>query len=119
MPSNSSRGAHYKKRSKDWCKKHGYPCADMELVRIVHTRDGGVFPTKKDQWGADLQYLDTRGAVMLQVKGGGKPTITLVKEAQKKFDDHAFPASVRLEVHVWRPGARQPEVIECQIKNIL
>ena len=118
MPSNSGRGAHYKKRSKDWCKLHGYPVADMELVRVVHTADG-VFPTKRDQWGADLQYLTAAGATMLQVKGGGKPIITLVREAQEKFDQHAFPASVRLEVHIWRPRARAPEIIECQKTNVL
>jgi hypothetical protein len=118
MASNSERGARAKARSKEWCKKHGYPVCDMELVRIVHTLDG-KFPTKRDQWGADLQYLQPAGAVMLQVKLGGKPTGTYLKEAQKKFDDHSFPASVRLELHVWRPGARQPEIIECPIKNIL
>lgn len=118
MASNSDRGARYKKRSKDWCKKHGHPVADMELVRVVRTYEG-QFPTKRDQWASDLLYLTSAGAVFLQVKGGGKPTISLVKDAQKKFDDHAFPASVRLEVHVWRPGARKPEIIECHKTNIL
>lgn len=118
MASNSERGARYKKRSKDWCKKNGYPVCDMELVRNVFT-DEGIIPTKRDQFASDLQYLTSACAVFLQVKGGGKPTTTLVKEAQKKFDDHAFPANVRLEVHVWRPGARQPEIIECRKTNVL
>jgi len=118
MASNSSRGAHYKARSKKWCLKQGYPVAHMELVRVVRTSEG-TFPTKRDQWGADLQYLTSAGAVLVQVKGGGKPLVTLVKEAQAAFDAHAFPASVRLEVHVWRPRARAPEIIECTTKNIL
>jgi hypothetical protein len=90
----------------------------MELVRVVHTSEG-VFPTKRDQLGSDLLYLTPAGAVFLQVKGGGKPLVSLVKEAQVAFDAHAFPASVRLEVHVWRPRARAPEIIECPIKNRL
>lgn len=118
MASSSDRGARYKKRSKDWCKKLGYPVADMELVRVVRTLNG-TFPTKRDQWGADLQYLTAAGATLLQVKGGGKPSITLLKEAQEAFDAHAFPASVRLEVHIWRPRARLPEVLECRKTNVL
>ena len=118
MASNSDKGARGKARSKKWCIDHGYPVCDMELTRVVFTLDG-VVPTKRDQWGCDLQYLTSSGAVMLQVKSGGKATITLVKEAQAKFDDHAFPASVRLEVHIWRPRARAPEIIACPIKNVL
>jgi len=118
MPSNSARGARYKKRSKDWCKKHGHPVLDLELVRVVHT-DEGMFPTKRDQMGSDLQYLTRAGVTFLQVKGGGKPTKELLRQAQKEFDEHAFPANVRLELHVWRPGARAPEIIECHKTNVL
>lgn len=115
---NSDRGGRGKARSKKWCLERGYPVCDMEVNRIVYTLDG-MFPTKRDQWASDLLYLTPDGAVFLQVKSGGKPTITLLKEAQKKFDDHAFPASVRLEVHIWRPRAKQPEIIECHKTNIL
>lgn len=116
--SNSSRGAHYKARSKKWAAKHGYPIADMELVRLVHTREG-VFPTKRDQWGSDLQYLDPDGVVFLQVKGGGKSTTELTRQAQAAFDEHRFPASCRLELHIWRPRARVPEIIACLKTNLL
>lgn len=116
--SNSERGARYKKRSKDWCTKHKYPCVDMELVRVVHTVDG-VFPVKKDQLASDLMYLTAAHVVFLQVKGGGKSTTELTRQAQDKFDNHSFNASCRLELHIWRSRARAPEIIECRRTNVL
>ena len=118
MSSNAQRGAHYKKRSKDWLEARGYPVATMELQRVVHTRDG-IFPTKRDQWGSDWIYLTPDCVVFLQVKGGGRPRASLLKEAQDKFDQHKFPASVMLELHIWRPRARAPEIIECHKTNVL
>ena len=90
----------------------------MELVRVVHTVDG-VFPVKKDQLASDLMYLTSDAVVFLQVKGGGKPLAVLTKQAQDKFDDHSFNSSCRLELHVWRPRARAPEIIECRKTNVL
>lgn len=116
--SNSDRGGRGKKRSKDWCLQHGYPVCDMEINRIVYTLDG-IVPSKRDQWASDLLYLTPAGAVFLQVKSGGKKTKALIKEAQTKFDDHAFPANVRLELHIWRQRARAPEIIECHKTNVL
>lgn len=116
--SNSERGARYKKRSKDWCAKHKYPCVDMELVRVVHTPNG-VFPTKKDQLASDLLYLTKKHVVFLQVKGGGRSVAVLTKEAQDKFDNHSYNRSCRLELHIWRPRARAPEIIECRKTNVL
>jgi hypothetical protein len=111
MPSSSARGAHYKSRSKKWLLVQGYSVADMELVRVVHTSDG-VFPTKRDQWGSDLAYfdLDAGVVVFVQVKGGGKPLVSLQKEAHKAFNEHHFPQHSRQELHVWRRMARAPEI---------
>jgi len=116
--SNAERGAHYRKRSKSWCERNGYPVAVMELQRVVHTLNG-IFPKKQDQWGSDLLYAVPECVVFLQVKGGGRTRATLLKEAQDKFDEHSFPASCRLELHIWRPRARAPEIIECHKTNVL
>lgn len=116
--SNAERGARYKKRSREWCEEKGYPVATMEIQRVVHT-PSGIFPSKRDQWGSDWIYLTTEGATLLQVKGGGKPRTVLIKEAQDKFDQFSFPKNMRLEVHIWRPRARAPEIIECHKTNVL
>lgn len=118
MPSNAQRGAAAKARSKKWALRHGYPVADMELVRVVYTPVGPM-PKKKDQLGSDLLYLAPDGVVFLQVKGGAKPTATFLRQAQQEFDEHKFPAACRLELHVWRPRARAPEIIACHKTNLL
>ena len=104
-------GAHYKGRSKKWLQAQGHSVADMELVRTVHTGNG-VFHTKRDQWGSDLAYFDHDTVVFVQVKGGGKPLSTLLREAGKAFAEHRFPNTCRVELHVWRRLARAPEVFE-------
>ena len=111
MASNSSRGAYYKTRSKDWLLKRGYPVADMEIVRTNHTPNG-VFSTKKDQWGSDLVYMDALDVVFVQTKGGGKPTATLIKDAEEAFGEVKWATHSRRELHIWRPRKRAPEVIE-------
>lgn len=111
MSSNSSRGAYYKKRSKDWLLERGHPVADMEIVRTNHTPNG-VFTTKKDQFGSDLLYLAVDVPVFVQTKGGGKPTATLIKDAEKAFGEVKWSKHCRRELHIWRPRKRAPEIIE-------
>ena len=113
MPSNASRGAYWKARSKKWLLEQGFLVADMEIQRTVWG-GGLMIPTKKDQWGADLMYSDGVVFVHVQVKGGLKPTSTLLKAAQRGFDAFRFPTHSRRELHVWRPRARVPEIVRCQ-----
>lgn len=113
MASNVSRGAAAKARSKKLLLKCGYTVWDMEINRIVYTPNGPV-PTKRDQLGADLGAMGDEGVFFVQVKSGGKPTSTLLAEAQKAFDQHRFTNDVRCYLHVWRFGARVPEVLRCK-----
>ena len=111
MASNAQRGAHYKARSKKWLQQQGYQVGDMELLRIIFTPNGMV-PTKRDQWASDLiaQRADEDAVLFVQVKGGKKASVA---EAKRKFHEHAFARCTRRVIHVWRPYASQPEVIEC------
>ena len=116
MPSNATRGAKWKGRSKRWMEQQPRYSAvfDMEINRIVYTPNG-MIPTKRDQLGADLGALDLykNKVVLIQVKGGGKPLKALQADAQRAFDEYEFPKkAVRLELHVWRPFAHDPIVVE-------
>ena len=89
----------------------------MEIVRIIR-KGPMLIPVKRDQLGADLAYFETSGqtadgrVVFLQVKGGGRPRATLIAEAAEGFGKHRFPALSRRELHIWRPFAREPEVVD-------
>lgn len=115
MTSNASRGAAWKARSKRWLERQGHVVFDMEKQYVVYAPNGMV-PVKRDQLGADVGYLDLKKnrVVFVQVKGGAKPTSTLLLAARRAFDEYEFPKkAARLELHVWRPMAREPEVIVC------
>lgn len=113
MPtSNATRGAYYKARSKKWLEMQGRTTFDMEINRTVWTPRGPV-STKRDQLGADLGYLAADCVVFLQIKSGAKPTGTLHRMATEAFAAFTWPTHSRREVHVWRAGARSPEVLPC------
>lgn len=111
--SSARRGGYWKARSKRWLERRGFPVADMEIVRTIFTR-GRLIGIKRDQWGADLMYATPLVFVLVQVKGGAKPTSTLTKQALREFEKHRFPRHSRRELHVWRPRAHVPEVVRCQ-----
>jgi hypothetical protein len=110
MASNASRGAHYKARSKKYLQRQGFQVADMETLRTIWTV-GGPVCVKRDAFGSDLMYLTKEIVVFVQVKGGLKALTTLIKDARRAFDAHAFPVHTRQELHVWRPFSRQPEIV--------
>ena len=110
MASNASRGAAAKARSKRWIQAQGFEPFDMEIQRVVFTPNG-MIPTKRDQLGSDLGYCTEDIVVFVQVKSGARRIAELLREARKAFSKYRFPRHSRQELHVWRPRARQPEVI--------
>lgn len=111
MTNRAQRGAYAKGRSKAWLQSRGCVVFDMEIMRVVFTEHGTV-PTKRDQLGADLGYLDMakQVVVFVQVKGGLAPFATLFSQARRAFGQYRFPKHSRRELHIWRPGASAPEI---------
>lgn len=114
MPSNVAKGSRWKARSKQWLELQGRTVFHMELHRINYKSDGSMVPTKRDQLGADLGYLDTGVVVFVQVKGGLAPRSALVSAARAGFSNYRWPRFCRREVHIWRPFASEPEVVVCR-----
>jgi hypothetical protein len=111
VASNARAGANAKARSKKYLLKQ-HAVFDMEMTRAIFKPAQGFIFTKQDQAGADLLYLDLvrDAAVFVQVKSGLRPIQQLRREACDGFARYYFPSSVILELHVWRPRARQPIV---------
>lgn len=109
MPSNATRGAYYKARSKRHLERQGFTVFDMEIQRVVYT-PAGMLPTKRDQLGSDIAYLTKDIVVFVQVKGGSRLLSVLIREARRAFERYEFPQHSRQELHVWRPRARRPDV---------
>jgi hypothetical protein len=114
VPSNVQRGSYYKARSKRHLERAGYDVADMELVRNIWTPHG-VLPSKRDQWASDLLAKNGEELVFVQVKSVAPGRSPDVRVARRKFAAAGpWPPSTRRIAHVWRRGARVPEVVDCQ-----
>ena len=131
MPSNASRGAYYKNRTRKWLIDKGYDVADMEVVKWIHakSREGHEarrVPMKRDQWGCDLVAKNAIEFLWIQVKSGN---ITgNFPDAKRKFDETVWPSAFgaivsggdvsnfrfyRRLIIAWAPRARAPRIVEC------
>lgn len=113
MPSNATKGAYYKNRTRRWLQSKEYCVADMEMVRWIYTKNGTRVPVKRDQFGADLLAMNANELIFVQCKsgaiGGNFP------EAKRKFAEYTFPLSavVKCWIVAWAPRARAPRIVEC------
>lgn len=109
--SNVSKGAYYKGRAKKYLQAQGYQVADMEVVRVVYPPGRKPFPTKRDQFGADLLAVNGDEVIFVQVKGG-RTARTGISKARQEFERFDFPDYAKRWIMVWGYRAREPEIIE-------
>jgi len=112
MPSNVSRGAAWKARSRRWLESQGYVVVDLEIVRNMFT-PRGMFSHKRDQLGADLMGVNNDGYVLVQVKGYSVKRPSLAP-ARRAFLDYPLPPATTRCIHLWKLRAREPEIVACQ-----
>lgn len=115
MPSNASRGAYFKGRTRKWLLAQGWQVADLEVVRWVYRPGGTPIPVKKDQLGADLLALSASGVVLIQVKGGEQARGGgQFLPAQRIFAAVQAPPCVVKWIVAWAPRAREPRIVVCR-----
>lgn len=112
-PSNAASGARWKARSKQFLERRGYVVWDMEVVRTNWTSSGPL-PVKRDQLGADLGAMNEAEVLFVQVKGTRTERRPSLAPARRAFQQFRWARCTRREIHVWRLGASNPEVVECQ-----
>jgi hypothetical protein len=107
--SAASKGAYWKLRTKRWLEARGYQVAFMERVHWIQT-DTGRVPVKKDQLGSDLLAVSRDRIVFVQVKGG-KTGRSNLAAGRTTFAQFVFPAGTQQWVVMWKPRAREPEIV--------
>jgi len=109
MPSNVSRGAAWKARSRRWLESQGYVVVDLEIVRNMFT-PRGIVSTKRDQLGADLMGVNADGYLWVQVKGYSvkRPSLAVAK---RMLASYPAPPATRKVIVLWRLRAREPEIV--------
>lgn len=114
MPSNATKGAYYKAKTRKWLLAQGWQVADLEVVRWVYRPGGTPIPVKRDQLGADLLALSAYGVVLIQVKGGEQARGGgQFLPAQRIFAAVQAPPSVVKWIVAWAPRAREPRIVVC------
>lgn len=133
---NAKRGAHYKARTRQWLRDHGYQFAEMEVVRWVFRGKqrgtasgvdlerfglepaapsrGDMFPVKRDQFASDLLAIKGEELIFIQVKGGDGAGTGTFPDARRKFAEFSFPSFVKLWIVAWPTRATQPRIIDCR-----
>lgn len=115
MPSNASRGAYYKARTRKWLAGLGYQVVDLEVVRWVHRPGGAGVPVKRDQLGSDLMGVRADHLVFIQVKGGAQAAGDgQFPSARREFEKYRFPRWAHVWIVAWAPRARAPRVVRVQ-----
>ena len=113
VPSNASRGAYFKRRTKQWLRDQGYQVGALEVVHWIH-RGGRQIPVKRDQFGADIIAMNRAEILFVQVKGGKAAIGGTFPDARRKFAAFVFPPGARRIVIGWPPRARRPRIVECR-----
>lgn len=112
MPSNASRGAAAKARTKRWLMAAGYQVADLEKVHWIFTPKGRI-PKKNDQFASDLLAVNDRFVLFIQVKSGKSAIGGTFPAARREFAKFTFPPTSKQYVIAWPPRARAPRIVEC------
>lgn len=110
MPSNVARGAAWKARTRRLLESQGYVVVELEVVRYVWT-PAGRFPQKRDQLGADLLGVSSRGYVWVQVKGYStkRPSLAAAKRALLSYP---CPPATKKVIVLWKLRGRVPEIVQ-------
>lgn len=114
--SAAATGQYYKGRSRRWLEGRGYVVALLERMHVI-PRPGRPIFVKKDQLGCDLLAVNGEHVLFVQVKFFGsraKVYDLQVRAARQEFARFPCPPGARQEVHVWRRGGREPEVIDAR-----
>ena len=112
MASNASRGADAKSKTRKWLTARGYVVGDLEIVRWVWKGGKPAFAVKRDQFASDLLAVGHDTIIFVQVKSGDSARGGTFPAARREFATFTFPASARMLIVGWPPGATVPRLIE-------
>lgn len=112
MPSTTSRGNYYKKRTKDYYEALGYTVQLTEFLTTRPIGGGKVIYVKKDVFGADGIAMNGEEIIFWNAKSTIAGRVAQEKSGGKKdFAKYPFPKCVKLQLVIWEPR-KKPLVID-------
>jgi hypothetical protein len=112
--STTSKGNYYKAKTKKWFESLGY---ETQLVEFMTARPiaGRTLYIKKDVFDSDGISMNGNEIIFWNSKHYTTTKNnhdTQIREAKKKYLSHKFPPTVKLQIIMWKPRIKQPEIIE-------
>jgi len=102
-----NKGNYYKLRTKKWFLDKGYYCDYLEKYQRIFSK-GRVIFIKKDLAGADGFAMNGDSIIFWQCKLNRSH----IAEGIKGFKQFPYPNTVDKWIIVWKPRAKEPEIIE-------
>ena len=110
MPSNSTRGNYYKKKTKELYESLGYVVQLTEFTSGMFINGHPVF-RKVDVFGADMIAMNGKEIIFINSKStiSGR-TSTEKSGGRKDFAKYPFPPFVKRHIVMWEPR-KKPDII--------
>jgi hypothetical protein len=113
MATNNSRGAYYKKRTKEYLEKKGYTVQLTEFISSRPIGGGKMIWTKKDVFGSDGIAMNGTEIIFWNAKSTITGEQKQVKHSgRKEFALYPFPDCVKRQLYIWEPR-KEPVIIDC------
>lgn len=114
MPSTTSRGNYYKRKTKEYYEKLGYTVQITEFLTTRPIGGGKVIYVKKDVFGSDGIAMNGEEIIFWNSKHfTGENTLANERWSGKKdFSKYPFPLSVKRQLVIWQPK-KKPVIVDC------
>ena len=110
----ANKGNYYKTKTKKWLEADGYVVEYLEKLQHIFTK-GKVIYIKRDLLAADgLAINDTEFILWNSITNRGD-----IAKHIKRFKEYPCPAFIKRYIILWEPRAREPELIEVDIAEVL
>lgn len=118
MASTTSRGNYYKKKTKEYFEKLGYTTQITEFMCGRAIPGGRIIYVKKDVFGSDGISMNGDEVIFWNSKhcstNDPNNIKTQIRKAKKEFGSFPFPKGVSLQIVMWLPRVRKPDIIVLQ-----
>lgn len=113
MPSTTSRGNYYKKKSKEYYEGLGYETQITEFMCGRQIAPGKIIYRKKDVFSSDGISMNGEEIIFWNSKYSTSRDSEwhVIDEGTKDFQRHKFPPDIKRQLIVWKPRKKEPEII--------
>lgn len=114
MPSTTSRGNYYKKKTQEYYEALGYTVQITEFMCGRQIAPGKIIYQKRDVFGSDGIAMNGTDIIFWNSKHfSGTNTLTQeARNGKREFERFPFPPTVRRELVIWEKG-KKPVIVEC------